>query len=68
MTEFKEHIEIFRETSGTRFEAWRVLIDPQEKLYPVFFKWDEGKFENGEFAIQSMRRRYPNLKIRFHRS
>ncbi|WP_448138027.1 hypothetical protein [Sphingobacterium siyangense] len=45
MTEFKEHIEIFRETSGTRFEAWRVLIDPKEKLYPVYWKWDEGKFE-----------------------
>ncbi|WP_411973682.1 hypothetical protein ACLCDV_10965 [Sphingobacterium sp. Lzh-3] len=68
MTKFKGHIEIFRETSGTRFEAWRVLIDPQEKLYPVFFKWDEGKFENREFAIQSMKRRYPNLEIRLHRS
>jgi hypothetical protein len=68
MTEFKEHIEIFRETLGTRFEAWRVLIDPKEKLYPVFWKWDEGKFENREFAVRSMQRRYPNLAIRFHRS
>ncbi|WP_286710540.1 MULTISPECIES: hypothetical protein [Sphingobacterium] len=31
MTEFKEYIEIFRETCGTRFEAWRVLIDPKGK-------------------------------------
>ncbi|MGJ1244085.1 MULTISPECIES: hypothetical protein [Sphingobacterium] len=34
MTEFNEHIEIFRETCCTRFEAWQVLIDPKEKLYP----------------------------------
>ncbi len=68
MTEFKEHIEIFREAYGTRFEVWRVLIDPKEKLYPVHWKWDEGKFENREFAVQSMRRRYPRLEIRFSRS
>lgn len=68
MTEFKEHIEIFRETCCTRFEAWRVLIDPKEKLYPVYWKWDERKFEHREFAVQSMKRRYPNLEIRFHRS
>ncbi len=29
MIEFKEHIEIFREAYGTRFEAWRVIIDPK---------------------------------------
>lgn len=29
MTEFKEHIEILRETSGARFGAWRVLIGPK---------------------------------------
>lgn len=68
MTEFKEHIEIFKETLGTRFEAWRVLIDPEEKLYPVYLKWDEGKFENRGFANQLMKRRYPALKIRFSRS
>jgi len=68
MTEFKEHIEIIRETYGTRFEAWRVLIDPKEKLYPVYWKWDEGKFENREFAGWSMQRQYPNLEIRFSRS
>ncbi|WP_333577530.1 hypothetical protein [Sphingobacterium sp.] len=68
MIEFKEHIEIFRETYGTRFEAWRVLIDSKEKLYPVFLKWDEGKFEHKEFAVQSMKRRYPNLEIRLYRS
>lgn len=68
MCEFKEHIEILRETSGTRFEAWRVLVDPKEKLYPVFWKWDEGKFENREFAIRTMKRRYPVLEIRFSRS
>ncbi|KKO89061.1 hypothetical protein AAW12_23155 [Sphingobacterium sp. Ag1] len=68
MCEFKEHIEILRETSGTRFEAWRVLVDPKEKLYPVFWKWDEGKFENREFAIRTMKRRYPALEIRFSRS
>ena len=68
MTEFKEYIEIFRETSGTHFEAWRVLIDPKEKLYPVFWRWEEGKFENGEFAFRSMQRQYPLLEIRFNRS
>lgn len=68
MAEFKEHIEIFRETYGTRFEAWRVLIDPKEKLYPVYWKWDEGKFENRDFAILTMKRRYPVLEIRFHQS
>ncbi|MGJ1404486.1 hypothetical protein [Sphingobacterium siyangense] len=68
MTEFKEYIEILRETSGTRFEAWRVLIDTREKLYPVHWKWDEGKFENREFAVQSMKRRYPALEIRLSRS
>ena len=68
MTEFKEHIEIFRESRGTRFEAWRVLIDPKEKLYPIFWKWDEGKFDNREFAVQTMKRRYPALEIRFSRS
>lgn len=68
MTEFKEHIEIFRETYSTRFEAWRVLIDPKEKLYPVYWKWDEGKFENSEFADQTMKSRYPALEIRFHLS
>ncbi|WP_293939072.1 hypothetical protein [Sphingobacterium sp. UBA5996] len=66
MTELKEHIEIFRETLGTHFEAWRVLIDPKEKLYPVYWKWDEGKFEHREFAVETMKRRYPNLEIRFH--
>ncbi|GEM_PF-485466 len=68
MCELKEHIEIFRETSGTRFEAWHVFIDPKEQLYPVYWKWDEGKFENREFAVQSMKRRYPVLEIRFSRS
>ena len=66
MTEFKEHIEIFRETCDTRFEAWRALIDPKEKLYPVYWKWNEGKFEHIEFAVRSMKRRYPNLEIRLH--
>ncbi len=29
--------DAFKEaTLGTRFEAWRVPIDPNEKLYPVF--------------------------------
>lgn len=68
MNEFKEHIEIFKETLGTRFEVWRVVIDPKEKLYPVYLKWDEGKFKNREFAVRSMRRQYPLLEIRFNRS
>lgn len=68
MAEFKEHIEIFKETLGTRFEAWRVLIDPKERLYPVYWKWHEGKFGNREFAVRSMQRKYPNLEIRFSRS
>lgn len=66
MTKFKEHIEIVKEISGTRFEVWRVLIDPKEKLYPVYWKWNEGKFEHQECAVQTMKRRYPNLEIRFH--
>jgi hypothetical protein len=36
MTEFKEHIEIFKETLGTRFEVWCVLIDPKEVVSSVF--------------------------------
>lgn len=68
MAEFKEHIEIFRETCGTRFEAWRVVIDPKEKLYPVYWKWDEGKFGDRDLAVLTMKRRYPALEIRFCRS
>jgi len=68
MTEFKEHIEIIRETWGTRFEVWRVLIDPKEKLYPVYWRWDEGKFADRDLAVQNMKRRYPALEIRFCRS
>lgn len=68
MSKYKEHIEIFRETRGTRFEAWRVLIDPKEKLYPVHWKWDEGKFADRGLAMQNMKRRYPALEIRFYRS
>lgn len=54
MAAYKEHIEIFRETWGTGYEAWRVLIDPKEKLYPVYWKWDEVKFENREFATRKL--------------
>jgi len=47
MIEFKEHIEIFRETYGTRFEAWRVLIDPKENYIQFFGNGMKGRLRIG---------------------
>lgn len=59
-----EHIEVLRERYGTRYVLWHVLINPQEKLYPVHWKWNEGTFDTKVVAEISAKCKFPNLKIR----
>jgi len=68
LNNFPEHIEILKERYGTRYVLWLVLINPQEKLYPVHWKWNEGTFDTKAAAEIAAKCKFPNLKIRYSES
>lgn len=65
MPSFMEHIEIIQKYPNGRFEVWRVLIDPKEKLYPVYWKWHEDNFKYKRMAELWVKRKFPDHKIEY---